>query len=73
MDCLKTFMLNDSDHLITLRHDVHNILDWGTLTHKRDVCEVLDEIHALTTEDDRLEKKLKDLHQQGRDKKRLRT
>ena len=44
MNRLGQYLTVDQDHMTQFRHDIHNILDWGTLTNKRECEEVVQKI-----------------------------
>ena len=41
-----TYRMNEKDDIKRMRHDIHNILDWGVLEHKQKAQKVWDDIVA---------------------------
>ncbi|KAL9125204.1 MAG: hypothetical protein Q9217_005552 [Psora testacea] len=46
MNRLGNYMLDREGELASFRHDIHNILDWGALNHKKTIEAVVDSIVA---------------------------
>ena len=48
MQFLEGYILEKSEDIRALRHDIDNILDWGVLNRKTKICEILDKIKERT-------------------------
>jgi hypothetical protein len=48
MHRVAAYILDEEDHLKKLRHDIDNILDWGTLERKTDIKARLADIQVIT-------------------------
>ena len=56
MHRLKTYLLEECDHVQELHHDIDNILDWGCTTLKRQVTAQLAELMQITSDIEEVKK-----------------
>ena len=53
---LKTYLLEECDHLQELHHDIDNILDWGCTTRKKQITAQVAELEQITSDMEEVKK-----------------